>query len=441
MPEKIIVVGGGFTGLTAARSLARSARSPALTLIEGTGGLGGLAGGFPVCGTWLEKSYHYLLLNDTDVLDLIRDLGLRDQLFWRTGSVGIYDGGRLRPFGTALDLLRYTPLAPVDRIRLGLAMWRLQRTRDWRPLAGQTARDWLARACGRGAMDAIWDPLLRGKFDRYADQVSMAWLWARVHTRANSRSGGRERLGYLRGGFAAIVRRMEEELRSRDVDIRTGVRVQRIEVTPRRRVWLSTGEVLDFDRCLFTGPSGALARLLPDDPSLAAYRQQLNSVTYLGAICLILVTDQALFPQHWVNVHEPDAPFLVLVNHTALTGTELYGGRHVYYLGCYRPEDSPWFGMDDESLAGAWLACLGRMFPAFDPGQVQERHVFRFRHAQHVVDCGYEQRIPDFRTPLPGVYLANFSQIFPYDRGTNYAVRDGLALAGIVEADIAGGIA
>lgn len=440
MPERIIVVGGGFTGLTAARALALGRDPPALTLIEASPSLGGLAGGFPLCGTSLEKSYHYLLMGDTDVLALIRELGLNERLFWRPGSVGIHDGRQLHPFGTALDLLRFTPLPPPDRIRLGLAMWRLQRTRDWQALVGQTARDWLLKACGPAAMEAIWNPLLRGKFDRYWDQVSMAWLWARVHTRANSRSGGRERLGYLRGGFAAIVNGLEAELRRSGVAIRTGTRVERMALSPARRLHLSTGEALDFDRCLFTGPADALARLLPADPALADYRQQLSGVNYLGAICLILVTDQALCPQHWVNIHAPDSPFLVLVNHTALTGTDLYQGRHVYYLGCYRPDDSPWFGMDDEPLVAAWFATLQRLFPAFDAARVQERQVFRFRRAQHVVDCGYAQRIPAVRTPVPGLYLSNFAQIFPYDRGTNFAVRDGLKLADLVAADRRAGL-
>ncbi len=388
-----------------------------------------------MCGTFLEKSYHYLFLGDSAMLSLARDLGLTDEVIYRTGSVGIYDGARLYPFTTALDLLRFAPLTLADRVRLGLTMLRLQRMRDWRALAGQSACDWLEQACGPEIMRVIWTPLLRGKFDRYWDQVSMAWLWARIHTRANSRTGGRERLAYFRGGFASVVRKLEQELLAAGVSLRTGATVEHIEVSPARRLRLSTGQWLDFDRCLFTGPTDAFARLLPSDPALAAYRRQIESITYLGAICVVIVSDQPLGRHHWVNVHDPGAPFLVLVNHTALVGTDLYQGRHVYYLGCYRPHDSPWFQKDDETLLTEWLAYLARMFPDFDATRIQQRHVFRFRNAQHVVDCAYEHRIPAFRTPLPGVYLANFSQIFPYDRGTNFAVRDGLRLAWLLRED------
>ena len=138
MTEHVVVVGGGFTGLVAARALARQGLK--VTLLESSPTLGGLAAGFPICGTRLEKAYHYILTGDTDLLALIRDLGLASDLIQREGSVGIFDGERIHPFTTALDVLRFAPLNLSDRIRLGLAMVRLQRTRHWQPLARQTAR-------------------------------------------------------------------------------------------------------------------------------------------------------------------------------------------------------------------------------------------------------------------------------------------------------------
>lgn len=439
MRERIVIVGGGFTGLVAARALSRSEPRPEITLLEAGPSLGGLATGFPLCGTSLEKSYHYLLLGDTVVLSLARELGLGEQLIYRDGSVGIWDGSVIHPFSTPLDLLRFPLCSPTERVRLAFALWRLQRLRDWQPLASQTARDWLERACGPGVMRAIWDPLLRSKFDRHWDRVSMAWLWARIHTRANSRAGMRERLAYPRGGFATLVDRLTAELAAAGVRLRTGARVERIETSPERAVRLVGGETIAFDRCGFTGPSDAFARLLPADPALDDYRRQLQSIDYLGAICVVLVTDQQLGRHHWLNIHDLAAPFVVMVNHTALVGTDLYQGRHVYYLGCYRPHDSRAFALDDAALLEEWLAYLRRMFPHFEPSRLQERHVFRFRNAQHVVDCDYARRIPDFRTPLPGVYLANFSQVFPHDRGTNFAVRDGLKVAGMMLEDARAG--
>jgi protoporphyrinogen oxidase len=184
---------------------------------------------------------------------------------------------------------------------------------------------------------------------------------------------------------------------------------------------------------LFTGPSPAFAKLLPDFASLKDYSRQLQSIEYLGAICLVFVSEQNLGDYYWINVNEPDAPFLVFINHTRLMDKSNYQNKYVYYLGAYKSRDSVPFGLSDEALTDLWWQYLKKMFPEFNPALVSERHVFRFNAAQHIVDTEYEKKIPSHPTPLPGVFLANFSQIFPEDRGTNFAVREGNKIAEILQ--------
>jgi protoporphyrinogen oxidase len=428
-PAKVLIVGGGFTGLTAALRLSEG-NDFSITLVESAPQLGGLAAGFPLGGTFLEKTYHHLFLTDTSILDLVRELGLQENLVWCESSVGVFRDGKIHPFKGALDLLRFSPCGILGRLRTGFAALYIKYQKNWRGLANQTAHDWMARACGRSAMESIWTPLLKGKFDRYYDSVSMAWLWARIHIRANSRSGGGgEKLGYFRGGFNVVTTALENEIRKSGVSIRTGVTVQGISAS---RTAVINGETVAFDTCIFTGPSPAFARLLPAEDSLKDYAAKLRSIDYLGAVCLVFTSDQDLGESYWVNVNEPGAPFLVFINHTRLVEKTWYGGRHVYYIGAYLHPDGKVFGLPDDELARLWFGYLPKMFPEFDPARVTERHVFRFKAAQHIVDTRYEQKIPDHRTPLPGVFLANFSQIFPEDRGTNFAVREGLKIAGLV---------
>ena len=404
--RNILIVGGGFTGLTAARRL---------------------AAGFPLAGTSLEKTYHHLFLTDTSILGLVRELGLEDRLMWCDSSVGIYRDGRVHAFKTPQDLLRFEPCNFPGRWRTGLAALYLKHQKNWRGFAAVTAHDWMTRACGASAMASIWTPLLKGKFDRHYQAVSMAWLWARIHTRANSRSAaGGEKLGYFRGGFNVVTTALEQELRRLGVTIRTGTSVTALSA---HRTAVISGETVPFDDCLFTGPSPALARLLPEDSAYRTYSEQLCRIEYLGAICLVFTSDQDLGQYYWVNVNEPDAPFLVFINHTRLVGREAYGGKHVYYIGAYLPPDGETFGRSDADLAARWLGYLKRMYPEFDAGRMAEQQIFRFRAAQHIVDTHYAEKIPEYRTPLPGVWLANFSQIFPEDRGTNFAVREGEKVA------------
>ena len=427
--RNILIVGGGFTGLTAALRLAAE-KDCAVTLVESAPQLGGLAAGFPLAGTWLEKTYHHLFLTDTSMLALVRELGLADRLMWCDSSVGIYRDGRIYAFQTPQDLLRFEPCSFPGRWRTGLAALYLKHQKNWRGFAPVTAHDWMTRTCGASAMATIWTPLLKGKFDRHYQNVSMAWLWARIHTRANSRSGpGDEKLGYFRGGFNVITTALEQELRRRGVTLRTGASLTSLSAS---RTAVINGETVPFDDCLFTGPSPALARLLPADETYRTYASQLLSIEYLGAICLVFTSEQDLGEYYWVNVNAPDAPFLVVINHTRLVGREAYGGRNVYYIGAYLPPDGEMFALTDAELAAKWLGYLQRMYPEFDARRLAEQHIFRFRAAQHIVDTHYAEKIPGYRTPLPGVWLANFSQIFPEDRGTNFAVREGEKIARLI---------
>lgn len=425
-PRKILIVGGGYTGLTAALRLSAD-ENVAVMLVESSAQLGGLAAGFSLAGTSLEQTYHHIFLTDTAILNLVRELGLQEKLMWCESSVAIFRDGKIHPFKTPLDLLWFAPCSFTGRLRTGLAALYLKYRKNWRGFTRQTAQAWLTRACGHSAMASIWSPLLHGKFDRHAGKISMAWFWARIHTRANSRSGtSGEKLGYFRGGFNVINVALENELRQRGVNIRLSTRVEKISTDHTAVI---NGETVPFDACIFTGPSPALAQLLPPLDSLKNYAAQLRSIEYLGAICLVFTSDQDLGSFYWVNVNEPDAPFLVFIQHTRLVGRETYGGKNVYYIGAYLAPDGKTFSLTDDELVKNWLGYLPKMYPHFDARQVTEKHLFRFQAGQHIVGTDYEAKIPTYQTPLPGVFLANFSQIFPEDRGTNFAVQEGEKIA------------
>jgi protoporphyrinogen oxidase len=432
-PKKVLIVGGGYTGLVAALRLSAD-ENFSITVVEAANDLGGLAGGFQIQGTSLEKTYHHLFLTDTAILALVKELGLEDKLMWCDSSVGIFREGKIHPFKTPADLLKFSPCSFLGRLRTGFAALYLKHQKNWRGFTRRTAHEWLTRACGRSAMDSIWTPLLKGKFDRHYDKVSMAWFWARIHTRANSRSrGGGEKLGYFQGGFNIITAALEKTLRERGVKILTRTPMEKLYADERAAQ--VNGEKIPFDFCLFTGPSPAFAKLLPAGEKLDDYATKLRSIDYLGAACLIFTSDQDLGDFYWINVNEPDAPFLVFIQHTKLVRKNFYGGKNVYYIGAYLAPEGKIFNLPDEALTKLWFDYLPKMFPGFDAKKVEEKFVFRFRAAQHIVDTGYEEKIPGHQTPLPRVFLANFSQIFPEDRGTNFAVREGEKIAALLRAE------
>ncbi|MEX2599899.1 MAG: FAD-dependent oxidoreductase, partial [Dehalococcoidia bacterium] len=170
---KVGVIGGGAAGLAAAYEL--GLRGHRAEVFEGAPFLGGQASTFPVNGVPVERGYHHLFRSDTAMIGLIEELGLGHQLRWIDSNVGYYLNGRLWKFTSPTDLLRFGPLPFPDRIRLGLTTLYLQKRKEWRSLEQQTAIEWLRRNAGRKATEVIFEPMLRGKFGRYYDQISMAW--------------------------------------------------------------------------------------------------------------------------------------------------------------------------------------------------------------------------------------------------------------------------
>lgn len=433
---RVGVIGGGVAGLAAGYELAR--HGIRVEVWESAPFLGGQASTFPVGGTPLERGYHHLFLSDVDFLALARELGVRVE--WLPSRVGLFHGGRLWPFTTPAHLLRFSPLPLADRLRLGLtALW-LQRVRSWRRLEPFTAAAFLPPRVGRRAYEAVWEPLLRGKFGARYDRVGMVWFWGKIRLRFASRGRlmAQERLGYPEGSFGALVEALARRIRDLGGQVATGVPVRRVVTADGRAAGLEVGREGEvhtrfYDAIVATVPSHVLLRLVPPLPE--GYARRLREVEYLAAVLLVLELDRPLTPFYWLNIADRSLPFVAVIEHTNFLPPERYGGRHIVYLSNYLDRDHPLFGLDGPSLFQAYLPHLRRLNPAFDPSWVQAFHHHREPFAQPLIGPGYSARVPDHHTPIPRLYLANTTQIYPEDRGTNYSIRLGRKVARLLLRD------
>jgi len=431
---RVVIVGGGFTGLSAAYELSLRGWRP--IVVEQEHEIGGLAASFPVTGISLERFYHHWFTSDREILRLTEELGLRHQVTERPTATGMYFANRHYRLTRPLDLLRFRALGPLDRLRLGLLVLRARRVADWRALDGIAAFDWLQRLGGRRVFEVVWEPLLRGKFGRHADRISAAWFWSKLVIRGGSRGrGGEERLCYLEGGFSRLTDALAAAIRSRGGEVRTASRATGLLLRDGRCRGVTLGDAsLEAEAVIFTGaPRQAAALLGPLAP--AHYAAQLGAIDYLANICLVLELDRSLSELYWMNINDPGFPFVGIIEHTNFD-RDPAGRRHLVYLSRYLPADDPdWTEADDGSVLRQALPHLSRMFPQFSPAWIRSHQVWRARWAQPLVEVGYASRIPPPRSPLPGFYLATMAQVYPQDRGTNYAVRDGRAVAELMIQD------
>lgn len=443
LTKKVAVIGGGYTGLVATYRLVKEGFQ--VVLYERCGLLGGLASTFQLKdGTNLERAYHFVYKTDSETIELCKELGLEIKLHFYISSICAHYKNRKYRLVTPLDLITFNPISFIDRIRTSLVCLYLNGVCKWKKLTTVTAIDWLRKYNGKKATKILWEPLLKGKFDSFYDKITMAWLWRRIKVRQDTKDKGdlTEKLGYFDGGFATVTNALATEILKRGAKININSEVDEISFqTNTNKVKVSAYKLQqEFDAVVCTTPSNIFSKLIKNNSQATKdYIQKLASIDYLAAVLIVFTSKQKLTDKYWHQIHDENAPFLVMLSLTALTGSDKFDGKNIYYIGDYTTHDNPLYAsMNDEEIKDKWFEGVKQLFPDFQRSQIGEAYVFKYDNAQHIVDIGYaENKLPNYKTPVPHVFLANFSQIFPEDRGINYAVRDGKNIAQKVVEDFA----
>ncbi len=411
---KYAILGGGSLGLMTAYRLTQAGQS--VTLFEQEPVAGGLASGFHASSdeqVWLEKFYHHLFRSDTTVIQTIAELGLSERLEWaRPRSVCLING-KTEQLDSPLSLLRFNPLRPDERVRVAAVLAFLKVANPaW--LEDKTADAWLRRWMGKRPYGMLFEPLFLGKFGAMKEEIALPWFWARIHDRTTQ-------LGYMRGGFQHVYERLVERIMQQGgkVLLSTSVeQVGQVEGNTQWQVQTNQGK-WEFDRVISTLPTRLSCRLIP---ALSAdYRAKYDWGQAYGAHCLVLALKRQLTDSYWINICDSGYPFTGLFEHTNFRSPAEYDGKHLLYLGNYRPMSDPLFTQSKEEVMAEFLPHLQRLVPSFTSEDVEESWLFKAPFAQPIVTREYREHIPPLATPLAGLWLANMFQIYPHDRGQNYS--------------------
>lgn len=418
---KIAIIGAGLTGLTAGYRLSQNGHE--VTLYEEASAVGGLVAAFPVGLEALDRFYHHIFTSDSELLSLIDELGLSDKIDWYEPKNAIYLEDTLFPFTSPLDLLLFKPLHFISRIRMGLLVLSSKFINDYKPFENITAKEWIVKRSGRDAYDKVWGPLLKSKFDVDADHVSGTWIWNKFKLRGSSRGKNisKEQLGYMKDGFITLLDCLVRELLQKGGSVYLQIPVKAVNQN-QQGLWEVEADHKKelYDRVLFTTAPELLANVCPGLPP--DYRKSLESIKFKANLCLTMELKESLSPYYWITISQEGLPFVLIIEHTNLVGVRGYGSA-VVYLSRYLDNSDPLYSASDEEITQTFIMGLQKVFPKFKPESIKKTTLSRARYAQPVVTLGYGERIPALQTPLKGLYLASMPQIYPEDRGLNYAVR------------------
>jgi protoporphyrinogen oxidase len=434
---RVAIIGAGVTGLTAAYELTKAGHN--VSVYEAASNPGGLASGFKADGwDWsMDRFYHHLFVTDLEVINFAKELGIGDQVFFSRPITSLWYKDRAYALDSPLAVLRFPHLGWVNKFRFGIVTLYLRLMSNWLALEKYTAEEWLVRWMGQTTYQVMWESLFIGKFGDDYKTVNMAWFWARIHKRSPN-------LGYFVGGFQTFADTLANKVEQQGGQILYGTAVQAL--TPREGggiTVITTGlqeQAANQNPESGTGYDAVIATVSPQRlermaPTLSdSYLTKLHNLKSMGAIVLVVALDRQLTEGfYWISLSKNEGfPFLALVEHTNFIDSTHYNGEHLLYMGDYLPPNHPYFQMSQAELEDLFFPQLKRFNPTFDRSWVKRTWLIRETYAQPVTPVNHSKMIPSIETPMPGLYFASMSQVYPWDRGTNYAVEFGRKAAKLV---------
>jgi len=424
---KIGIVGAGLTGLSAAYKLSKSGHD--VTIFEAEEKPGGLAVGFyKKDWRWpLEKYYHHFFTNDKFILQLAKEIN--HKIIIKRPKTSTLINNNISQLDSPITLMRFPFLTFTEKLRMGISLALLRYSPIWQLFDKFKAIEILPKIMGKKGFEMIWKPLFEAKFRNYTDDISLAWFWARIRKRTNS-------LAYPEGGFLLFAENLCQKIRDNGGKIYFNSQVVKIDSTKKAALKILNKDgkisVFEFDKIIVTLPSFIFLKITPDLP--LAYRKKLESLKSLGSTSLLLRLRKTFLEDgtYWLNVCDKKSPLMAVVEHTNFMDKSNYNDEHLVYIGHYLPKTHPYFSMKGVELLEKFDPYLKRINKNYRKDLIG-LEFFKTPFAQPIMSIGYGKKIPPFETPLKNVYLANIEQVFPWDRGTNYAIGLGQKIAKIVE--------
>jgi len=414
---KIAILGGGFTGLVSAYYLNK--KGHLVYIFEKEKNLGGLASGFKEkkFNWYLEKNVHHLFSNDKDILNFANEIGFKNIFFKKTRTGNLYNSNKINsriiPLDNPQDLLIFPQLSFFDKIRTGLMILFFKITPFFKFYENITAKNFIIKMTGNRAWKILWQELFRKKFGKYAGNILLSFFWARIKKRT-------KKLGYIKGGFQELINYIEYKL------LKSGVVIQKqSEIKKLNKI--NNGFLINkikFDAVVCTLQTPIITRTI-SNIFPKKYSNRLKKIKYIHSMSVILITKKPLIENYyWINILDKSNKIVCAATHTNFIDKKHYNNKNITYLFDYLDKNDKRFSNNLDEVFDFYLTNLLKI--NFNAKQeIENHHTFFSSYTQPIFDKVFIKNKPEFITPVKNFFIANLDMTYPYDRGTNYAVKIG----------------
>lgn len=427
---KIGIIGAGYTGLTIAKELVEKGQD--VTIFEKQPYVGGMVNTIEIFNTRLEKYYRHIFKSDKEAIKLIKEMGLESELIWPATKMGYLSNKKPYLFGTPISLLKFKPLNLIQKLRFGFNVIHIKLINDYKKLEKVTAEKWLKDRIGDKVYSQVWEPLLISKFGEEKDQISMAWLWGKIKLRSTSSTPEGEQLGYIKGSYQKLTDKLYEYLLNKNVNIKLETSVK--EITKENDKYVvkyirnEKEEKEEFDVIVSTIDYKGFEKLF-DKYMKEEEKRKIQKVNYTSARTMMIVANKSFSPFYWLNIGDNDIPFGGIIEHTNFIDKSNYDNNHILYISNYMTEDNKLYNVSKEELLKEYMKSLTKINKEFTMKNIKDYYVFDEKYAQPIIECNYSEYIMNDKLEKEKIYLCTMPQIYPEDRGMNYAIKSGVNLA------------
>jgi protoporphyrinogen oxidase len=423
MEKKFGIIGGGLMGMGIAIKLVKEGYK--VTLFEAEPNIGGLASAWRIGDYVWDKFYHVILPGDNYTIEMLKEISLENEINWVETKTGFFINNKYHSMSDTVEFLKFPALNLIDKFRLGLTILAGSYIKNYDKLEKIPVTDWLIKWSGKKTFEKIWLPLLKAKLGDGYQKTSAAFICATLKRLYGARKKGskKEVFGYVNGGYANILENLKSRINTLGIEVLTGAKIKDVVAEPGGKVRINriAGESMAFDYVISTLPSFLTAKI--GTGLNASEIEKLNSINYLGVICVSLILKKSLTPFYVTNITDENIPLTGVIEMTALVDKKYFGGNSLIYLPKYLSSSDPMFELPDDAIKTEFLNNLKKMQPDLKDEDIIVGQVSKARFVITLPEFEYSKKLPDYKTSIPNFYIINSSYIVDGTLNVNETLR------------------